>query len=151
MQLIEEIIIDAIELTLKNNMTTTLSEAETAAGDGLVLDDIEEYQKGWMQLLNRKKYPVIAIQPAPVRLEKYQNGYDGTYEFDITVAVTDNKTEDLFKKVIRYPEVIREIIQRNPTLNGKCTDAEILSIDYLPAATGLSIGIVTISVQKEIR
>ena len=152
MRLYSEELINGIETTLKNNMATTLTAAQTAAGDDLVLDNIAEYQKAWLQILNRPDYPTIGIQPAPYRYEPA--GYqvmDGEYEFDIVCAISDADSENLQKKLLRYSEVIREIIQRNPTLEGVCLEAYPSGGNFKPAASGLSVCVVTVVAQTEIR
>ena len=151
MKLYTEDIVNAIEATLSDNMSATLAAAQTAAGDGLTLANIAEYQTTGMQLLNCKKYPVIGIEVESESIDPagYQV-YEASLRINIACAVADTDPDRLEKKLVRYKEIVREIVQRNPTFGGECVDSYPEGVQYFWASSGLSIVQVTISAVAEI-
>ena len=152
--IVPENITNGIADLLQNDLPAILTTIETEKADGVSLPALKIIDKGYADIFNRPKYPACGIQVDTVRIESAgQNAMKYDTDVSVVIALADLKPDVLNIKAMRYAEAVREVIQRNASLNNSCLYSHVSNIEFYPAAPGdkyMSIIDVTINAMDEI-
>jgi len=146
-----EEILYAAKNTIAADIPAILATMQTEAGDNIPLPDFKIYGLGY-NVEAKAKYPVILFHQAEVEIEESgQNAMSYNFDIEAVIACDDTDPEKLTKKIMRYAEAVREVVQRNSSLTNACHYAKVTRVQYYSGeARQLAIAVITINIFIEI-
>ena len=112
----EETLIDQAESFLKEKINNEIAEYNLTVSDDLTLEDIPDGSYNRFSLSDRFcNYKHTLLLSCAINLDESSLGYSSTnFTVQISFITTENiKTENTARKLIRYRELVKSLLERN--------------------------------------
>lgn len=123
----------ALKAAILSSAGTVLTAMQTQLDDGIILDNFEEVKVGYKNVFGQRAYPVCYIYPGKAGWEEYAMSAELVeFRLELWFAVTDKDPEALTKKLMRYINALKEVVNDNSTLDGAVVNAAVIEAEFWP-------------------